>query len=99
MPEQWDIEYKTPEQIHKMRAAGLLVAATLDRLRAAVAPGVTTADLDAIAEETIRAADGIPSFLGYHGYPASICSSVNNEIVHAIPGPKVVLRDGDIISI
>jgi methionyl aminopeptidase len=97
--EHWDIEYKTPEQVVKMRAAGLLVAATLDKLRAAVAPGVSTADLDALAEETIRAAGGIPSFLGYQGYPASICSSVNNEIVHAIPSPKAVLRDGDVISI
>jgi methionyl aminopeptidase len=96
---EWDIEYKTPEQIRKMRAAGLLVAATLDKLREAVAPGVSTADLDALAEQTIRAAAGVPSFLGYQGYPASICSSVNSEIVHAIPSPKVVLREGDVISI
>jgi methionyl aminopeptidase len=100
MSEQhWDIEYKTPEQIAKMRVAGLLVAATLDKVREAVAPGVSTADLDAIAEETIRAGGGIPSFLGYHGYPASICTSVNNEVVHAIPSPKAVLGEGDIISI
>jgi methionyl aminopeptidase len=97
--QQWDIEYKTPEQIAKMRSAGLLVAATLDKLRDAVAPGVSTADLDAIAEDTIRAGGGIPSFLGYHGYPASICSSVNEQIVHAIPSAKAVLREGDIISI
>jgi methionyl aminopeptidase len=97
--QHWDIEYKTPEQIAKMRVAGLLVAATLDKVREAVAPGVSTADLDTIAEETIRAGGGIPSFLGYHGYPASICTSVNNEVVHAIPSPKAVLREGDIISI
>jgi methionyl aminopeptidase len=96
---QWDIEYKTLNQIAKMRAAGLLVASTLDKLREAVAPGVSTADLDAVAEEAIRAAGGIPSFLGYQGYPASICASVNSQIVHAIPSPTVVLRDGDIISI
>jgi methionyl aminopeptidase len=96
---EWDIEYKTPAQIGKMRAAGLLVAATLDKLREAVAPGVSTADLDALAEATIRAGGGIPSFLGYQGYPASICSSVNSEIVHAIPNARAVLRDGDIISI
>jgi methionyl aminopeptidase len=96
---EWDIEYKTPAQIGKMRAAGLLVAATLDKLREAVAPGVSTADLDALAEATIRAGGGIPSFLGYQGYPASICASVNSEIVHAIPNPRTVLRDGDIISI
>jgi methionyl aminopeptidase len=96
---EWDIEYKTPAEITKMRAAGLLVAATLDKLREAVAPGVSTADLDALAEATIRAGGGIPSFLGYQGYPASICASVNDEIVHAIPNPQAVLRDGDIISI
>jgi methionyl aminopeptidase len=96
---QWDIEYKTPEQIRKMRVAGLLVAATLEKLREAVAPGVSTADLDAIAEESIRSGGGIPSFLGYHGYPASICTSVNNEVVHAIPNPGAVLREGDVISI
>jgi methionyl aminopeptidase len=96
---EWDIEYKTPAQIGKMRTAGLLVAATLDKLREAVAPGVSTVDLDALAEATIRAGGGIPSFLGYQGYPASICASVNSEIVHAIPNSRTVLRDGDIISI
>jgi methionyl aminopeptidase len=94
-----DIQYKTPEQIAKMRVAGLLVAATLQKVREAVAPGVSTAELDRLAEETIRAGGGIPSFLGYHGYPASICTSVNNEIVHAIPSPEAVLREGDVISI
>ncbi|HZN17725.1 MAG TPA: type I methionyl aminopeptidase [Micromonosporaceae bacterium] len=93
------IQHKTPEQIRKMRAAGLLVAATLDRLRAAVAPGVSTAELDALAEQTIRSAGGVPSFLGYHGYPASICSSVNEQVVHAIPSPRQVLRDGDLVSV
>ncbi|UWZ60170.1 type I methionyl aminopeptidase [Dactylosporangium aurantiacum] len=82
-----------------MRRAGLVVADALARMRAAVAPGVSTADLDAIAEETIRAAGAIPSFKGYHGYPASICSSVNDQVVHAIPSPRQVLRAGDLISI
>lgn len=94
-----EIEYKSPAQIEKMRAAGLLVADTLDKLRAAVAPGVTTADLDALAEAHIRAAGAYPSFLGYHGYPATICSSVNDQVVHAIPSPHQVLRSGDLISI
>jgi methionyl aminopeptidase len=94
-----DIQYKTPEQLVKMRAAGLVVAAALARTRSAVAPGVSTADLDALAEETIRAAGAIPSFKGYHGFPASICSSVNEQVVHAIPAPGQVLREGDIISI
>lgn len=82
-----------------MRAAGLLVAQTLDRVRAAVAPGVSTADLDALAEENIRASGGIPSFKGYYGYPASLCTSVNEQIVHAIPAATQVLREGDLISI
>ena len=82
-----------------MRDAGLVVAATLARLAEAVAPGVSTGELDALAEETIRAAGAVPSFKGYHGYPASICSSVNEQIVHAIPAPQQILRDGDVISL
>jgi methionyl aminopeptidase len=96
---QLDIQLKTPEQIDLMRAAGLVVAAALDQMRAAVAPGVSTADLDAIAESVIRDAGAVPSFKGYHGFPASICSSVNEQVVHAIPAPTQVLRDGDLISI
>src|SRR5215467_2779616 len=68
-------------------------------MRAAVAPGVSTADLDAIAEDTINAAGAVPSFKGYHGFPASICSSIHEQIVHAIPAEEAVLADGDIISI
>ncbi|BCJ64560.1 type I methionyl aminopeptidase [Polymorphospora rubra] len=94
-----NIQLKTPEQIDLMRAAGLVVAAALARMREAVAPGVTTADLDAIAESVIRDAGAVPSFKGYHGFPATICSSVNEQIVHAIPSPDQVLRDGDLISI
>jgi len=94
-----EIEYKTPDQIALMRRAGLVVAKALATMRAAVAPGVTTAALDALAEAVIRDAGGVPSFLGYHGYPATICSSVNEQIVHAIPSPKQVLRAGDLISI
>ena len=84
---QLEIELKSPEQIRLMRAAGLVVADTLALLREAAAPGVSTADLDAIAEESIRRTGAIPSFKGYHGYPASICSSVNDQVVHAIPSP------------
>ncbi|GGK13858.1 methionine aminopeptidase [Pilimelia terevasa] len=94
-----DIQIKTPEQIALMRAAGLVVADALARTRAAVAPGVSTGDLDAVAEETIRAAGAVPSFQGYHGFPASICASVNDQIVHAIPSRDQVLREGDLISI
>jgi methionyl aminopeptidase len=93
------IEYKTPEQVALMREAGLVVARALAATRAAVAPGVSTADLDAMAESVIRDAGAVPSFKGYHGYPATICSSVNEQIVHAIPSPKQVLREGDLISI
>ncbi|MEO3744154.1 type I methionyl aminopeptidase [Plantactinospora sp. B5E13] len=96
---QLDIQLKTPEQIEKMRAAGLVVADALARMRAAVAPGVSTADLDAIAESVIRGAGAVPSFKGYHGFPATICSSVNEQIVHAIPAADQVLREGDLISI
>jgi methionyl aminopeptidase len=93
------IEIKTPGQITAMREAGLVVARTLGVLAAAVRPGVTTADLDALAEAEIRGAGATPSFLGYHGYPATICASVNEEIVHGIPSPRRSLREGDIISI
>jgi methionyl aminopeptidase len=93
------IQIKTDEQIELMRAAGLVVGRTLELLRAAVAPGVSTADLDRIAEESIRGEGGVPSFKGYHGFPATICASVNEQIVHGIPSAKQVLRDGDLISI
>src|SRR5436305_9733286 len=82
-----------------MREAGLVVGRTLERLKAAVAPGLSTADLDAIAEESIRGEGAIPSFKGYRGFPATICTSINSEIVHGIPSPQAVLRDGDIVSI
>ena len=94
------IELKTPEQIERMRVAGLLVGETLEVLRAAVRPGITTGELDAIAEDTIRSGGGIPSFKGYADppFPASICASVNEEVVHGIPGSRE-LADGDVISI
>ncbi len=93
------IEIKTPEQFGVMREAGLVVARTLRILAEAVRPGVTTADLDALAEAEIRAAGATPSFKGYHGYPATICTSVNEEIVHGIPSRQRSLREGDIVSI
>jgi len=92
------IEIKTPAQIALMREAGLVVARTLELLRTSVAPGVSTRELDAIAEESIRSHGAVPSFLGYHGFPASICTSVNDEVVHGIPGDRV-LAEGDQISI
>jgi methionyl aminopeptidase len=94
-----DIQYKTPDQIGLMRGAGLVVADALEAMRRAVAPGVSTADLDEIAANVIRSAGAVPSFLGYHDYPATICASVNSQIVHAIPSGTHVLREGDLISL
>ena len=93
------IQLKSESEIATMREAGLVVARTLDLLKAAVAPGVTTADLDEVARDSLRREGAGSSFLGYHGFPAVICSSVNDEIVHGIPSPKRVLRDGDIVSL
>ena len=93
------IQVKTPAQLARMEQAGQVVAAALRAAVAAVAPGVTTADLDDVASARIRAAGAAPSFLGYHGYPATICASINDEIVHGIPSPSRVLRDGDLVSI
>ncbi|MDQ1724094.1 MAG: methionyl aminopeptidase [Frankiaceae bacterium] len=95
------IQIKSPAEIAKMRVAGLVVGRTLAKLRAAVAPGVTTADLDALAEESIRGEGATPSFKGYGHppFPATICASVNEAIVHGIPRASVVLREGDIVSI
>jgi methionyl aminopeptidase len=93
------IQIKSRDQLAVMREAGLVVGRTLQLLADAARPGVTTADLDAIAEESIRSAGATPSFKGYHGFPATICTSVNDEIVHGIPSASKVLREGDIISI
>jgi methionyl aminopeptidase len=92
------IEIKSPPQIHRMRSAGLVVADTLELLRSSVRAGVTTKELDRIAEDHIRSAGAVPSFLGYHGFPASICTSVNEQIVHGIPG-DLTLRDGVVVAI
>jgi len=92
------IEIKTADQIRSMRAAGLVVGETLELLRSSVAAGMTTADLDAIAAEHIASHGAKPSFKGYHGFPATICTSVNDQVVHGIPG-GLELHDGDIVSI
>jgi methionyl aminopeptidase len=93
------VEIKTPEQLAMMREAGLVVARTLRTVAGAVRPGVSTGELDLLAEREIRAAGATPSFKGYLGYPATICTSVNDEIVHGIPDPARYLHEGDIISI
>ena len=92
------IQIKTPAQIDGMRRAGLVVGETLELLRSSVRAGITTGELDAIAEDNIRSSGATPSFLGYHGFTGSICASVNDEVVHGIPGERV-LADGDVVSI
>ena len=82
-----------------MRAAGRLVGEVLSALTLRVAPGVTTAELDEIAEKLIADAGATPAFKGYHGYPATICASINEEVIHGIPSGKRVLQEGDILSI
>ena len=92
------LDVKTPDQIRMMRSAGVVVGETLELLRDQARPGVTTGDLDQAAEDFIRSKGATPSFLGYHGYPRSLCVSVNEEVVHGIPGPRP-LRLGDLVSI
>lgn len=90
---------KSPEELQKMRRSGRILAETIDEVLEAVAPGVTTADLNAVAERRIRAEGAVPSFLGYKGFTASICASLNDEIVHGIPSRKRVLAEGDLLSL
>ena len=93
------ITIKSPAQLDKMRVAGRLVGETLNYLEGLVQVGISTYELNREAEAFIRKNGGIPSFLNYEGFPASICTSVNEQVVHGIPSKKVKLRDGDIISI
>ncbi len=93
------IIYKSKDEIEKMRESGRITAGTIERVLAAVRPGATTADLDAVAESYIREAGAVPSFKGYRGFPASICTSLNSEIVHGIPSKRRVLKDGDLLSL
>ncbi|SVB55776.1 uncharacterized protein METZ01_LOCUS208630, partial [marine metagenome] len=89
---------KSPAEIQKMRLANALVAEVLGELRALVAPGVTTYDLDVVAEKRIREAGAVPAFKGYRGYPATLCASINDSVVHGIPS-KRPLMEGDIVSL
>jgi len=90
---------RSAAEITRMRAANRLVAQVLEVLEAAVAPGVTTKDLDVLAERLVREGGAVPAFKGYRGFPATLCTSVNAEVVHGIPSPKQVLAEGDIVSI
>ena len=92
------VEWKTPEQVLAMRPAGLLTHSALESVRAALRAGITTKELDENAAEVIRAGGGTPSFLGYHGYPATLCISVNHVVVHGIPGEQE-LAEGDVVSV
>ena len=90
---------RSSAELTKMREAGRLVGEVLTELAAHVAPGVTTADLDELAEKRIRKAGATPAFKGYHGYPATICASINEEVIHGIPSGRRILNEGDVISI
>jgi methionyl aminopeptidase len=92
------IETKTPDQILRMRRAGLVVGQTLQLMAQTVRPGITTKQLDELAEEHIRGCGATPSFLGYHGFTGTLCTSVNDQVVHGIPGTRV-LAEGDLVSI
>lgn len=92
------IELKSQRDKEKMRRAGLVVAEVLQILKAAAVTGVTTREMDAIADEEIRGRGGVPIFKGYHGYPASVCISVNHEVVHGIPGSRR-LKEHDLVSL
>ncbi len=93
------ISLKNPAQIQKMKDAGKLLYEVETRVREAIRPGITTADLDVLAEQLIRKGGGIPSEKGYQGYPCSICASINDVVVHGIPSDTQVLREGDIITV
>lgn len=90
---------KSPSEIEAMKEAGRVSAKALREVGSAIRPGVSTLELDEIAESVIRSEGGIPAFKGYGGFPGSICASVNDQIVHGIPSKRVVLKEGDIISI
>lgn len=93
------VEIKSQREIEVMREAAKIVATVLKEISQMVQPGMTTADLDAYAEKRIRQMGATPSFKGYHGFPGSICSSINNEVVHGIPSPKKVIRAGDVLKV
>src|SRR5574344_349957 len=90
---------KSRDEIKKMKQAGHIVALVHQEMKNIIKPGITTKSLDVVAHDIIRANRAIPTFLGYHGFPGCICTSVNEQVVHGIPSEKVVLKEGDIISI
>ncbi len=93
------IKRKSKEETKRMRHAGHIVALVHQKMREVIEPGISTKELDSIAEKIIKENRAIPTFLGYHGFPASICASINEEVVHGIPSKERILKEGDIISI
>jgi methionyl aminopeptidase len=96
---QRGVEIKSPQEIEIMRRSAAIVATVLKEISTLVEPGMTTADLDAYAEKRIREMGATPSFKGYHGFPASICACINEEVVHGIPNRKKVIRRGDVLKV
>ena len=94
-----EVTIKRPDEIARMRHAGLILVEVLEALQRVLRPGITTADLDAVAEQMIRAAGAVPSFKGYRGFPRSICASINDEVVHGIPSPRRRLYEGDVVGL
>ncbi len=93
------IHLKTNEEIELLRENHLLVSETLAEVGRHIRPGVTTKELDCVAEEFIRSHGAVPAFLGYQGFPATLCISINEQVVHGIPSDKVVLKEGDVVSV
>ena len=93
------VEIKSQMEIELMREAGRILALTHEELKKAIRPGISTYEIDQIGENFIRSQGCIPSFLNYNGYPASICVSVNDEVVHGIPSKHRILKEGDIVSL
>jgi methionyl aminopeptidase len=93
------ISIKSPHEIEIMRVSGKIVATVLKEISEIIEPGMTTADLDEYAEKRIREMGAKPSFKGYHGFPSSICISINNEVVHGIPSGKKIIRQGDVVKV
>jgi len=93
------ITRRSESELQRMHQANMLVVQVLDELTEALEPGITTADLDRMAERSIRQAGAEPAFKGYRGFPATLCVSINDEVVHGIPSPKRVIREGDLVSL
>src|SRR5438105_2640679 len=93
------ISLKSERELDLMRKAGAIVARILEEMAERVKPGITTGDIDRYAEERIRDLGAVPAFKGYHGFPASVCISINDEVVHGIPSPKRALKEGDIVGL